>query len=113
MDKLNQINKLIDAGFTAAEIKTMLAAEPEAGAAAPQESAEAGKAAPAAQPAAAPEDPAPAAAAQPDPFAQLNKRIDDLFAGMEKIAKTGIMPTLDNVQPLGVDDVLLKFFKED
>lgn len=104
MEKLELLNKMLDAGFTANEIKVMLgASQPEA----PAEP----EAAPA-EPEAAPEVPAEAAPAV-DPFAEVNKRIDALMGSIEKIAKTGLMPTLDNVEPKGIDDVIVRFFKED
>lgn len=103
MEKLNQINKLIDAGFSAEEIRAMLAAPAVA------------------EPAPAPEAPAPEEPAapqvtvpeKPDYVTQLEQKIDGLMESMSKIAKTGIMPVIDNVEPKGIDDVITRFFKED
>lgn len=110
MDKLNQINKLIDAGFSAEEIRAMLGAAPAAPAdPAPQPDPK--PADPAPQP--APADPQPAPEAKPDYFSELESKIDGLMESMSKIAKTGIMPVIDNVEPKGLDDVIFRFFKED
>lgn len=114
---VQEIFKLLDAGFTAAEIRAMdpdeqtdpaPAADPK-----PEE-----KPAPAAEPAA---DPAPEAsasssqpeAAGPDPLDAIKQQIQDLTDVVDKMSKAIIMPNMDNVKPLGIEDIITNFFKED
>ena len=117
MDKLNQINKLIDAGFSAEEIRAMQGTAPAAPAdPAPQPDPQPADPAPQpapADPQPAPADPQPAPESKPDYFSELETKIDGLMESMAKIAKTGIMPVIDNIEPKGIDDIVLRFFKED
>ena len=110
--------KLISAGFTADEIRQMNI--PSAGqdpAPAPDITPDpAPSPAPGADPADVPEtDPAPAPnpGADPDPLADIHKQIEGLTAVVDKMAKTMIGPSLDKVQPLGIEDIITKFFKEE
>ena len=114
---VQEIFKLLDAGFTAAEIRAMdpdeqtdpaPAADPK-----PEE-----KPAPAAEPAADPKPEAPASSSQPeaagpDPLDAIKQQIQGLTDVVDKMSKVFIMPNMDNVNPLGIDDVITKFFKEE
>lgn len=114
----DEILKLIDAGFTADEIRKMSPAvgtdpKPE------QDPAPAPTPSPAPEQA-APEEtvtpeqkPAPAPTPGPDPLDSIKQQIAGLTTVVEKMSKSIIMPTLDDVQPLGVEDIISKFFKED
>lgn len=111
-----QILKLLDAGFTADEIRAMLPkADPEpADDPAPEKKPEPEKDAPA--PAPVPEEkPAPEKKEQ-DPYKEtfdaIEKQIAEITANVNKIAKLAFMPSMDDVKPLGIDDVITKFFKE-
>ena len=107
---VQEIFKLLDAGFTAAEIRAMNPADP-APAADP-------KPAPAAEPPAdpAPEPPASSsqpAAAGPDPLDAIKQQLQGLTDVVDKMSKAIIMPNMDNVKPLGIEDIITNFFKED
>ena len=115
--------RLISAGFTADEIRQMTrptAAQdpPPAPAAEPVPAANPAPS-PAAEPAAIPEtapaaaptpDPAPAG---PDPLDSIKQQIAGLTSIVETMSKSIIMPNMDSVNPLGVEDIISKFFKED
>ena len=113
-----KVLKLIDAGFSADEIRGMLGSAPAEEAPKIQEPSqpeikEEPKEAPAATPApAAKEDPKedPIAKAINEHLESIFKPIEDRFTAMAKLAG---MPSLDSVQPKGVDDIIKKFFKED
>lgn len=110
----DEILKLIDAGFTADEIRKM---SPAAGTT-PEPEAEA---APAPNPSPAPEQAAPeqtvtpeqTPASGPDPLDVIKQQISGLTEIVDKMSKSIIMPNLENVQPLGVEDIISNFFKED
>lgn len=118
---VQEIFKLLDAGFTAAEIRAMdpdeqtdpaPPADPK-----PEEKPEE-KPAPAAEPAADPAPEAPASSSQPeaagpDPLDAIKQQIQDLTDVVDKMSKAIIMPNMDNVTPLGVEDIITNFFKED
>lgn len=110
---VDQIIKLIDAGYTAAEIKAMEAApdpKPEP-APAPDPKPEPTPAPdPTPEPAPAP-DPTPTPA--PDPLDAIKAQLEGLTDVVGKISKSIIMPTLDDVTPLGIEDIITNFFKEE
>lgn len=125
---VQEIFKLLDAGFTAAEIRAMNPADP-APAADPKPApvkepavdpapAADPKPAPAAEPPAdpAPEPPASSsqpAAAGPDPLDAIKQQLQGLTDVVDKMSKAIIMPNMDNVKPLGIEDIITNFFKED
>lgn len=115
--------KLISAGFTADEIRQMnkptAASNPAPAPAADPAPAANTSPSPAADPAAVPEtasaaapapDPAPAG---PDPLDSIKQQIAGLTSIVETMSKSIIMPNMDSVNPLGVEDIISKFFKED
>lgn len=116
----DKILKLVEAGFTAAEIRSMLSSSP----AQPVESAslqplspEPTSAVDAAAEAEAPVTEEP----KPDPIAELKTEIGNQIAeamkaqqeSINKIAKLAGMPVMDNVQPKGIEDIVRNFFKEE
>ena len=116
----DKVLKLVEAGFTAAEIRSMLSSSP----AQPVESTSLQPLSPeptgsvdAAEPAEAPVEEAP----KLDPIAELKTEIGNQIAqamkaqqeSINKIAKLAGMPSLDNVQPKGIEDIVRNFFKEE
>ena len=112
-----KIFKLLDAGFTADEIRKImqLAAAPEK----PAAPAKPEKAAPEKAEPEKPEQPAAPAPEKKEPatadviaqaVAEAIKPFNELY---DKMAKLTGMPSMDNVEPLGIDDIVSKFFKED
>lgn len=101
--------KLLDAGFTKDDILTLVNSDREF------------SSAPA--PAAAPEPAAPAAdASKPEPEAPkadqdiaslISNAIDAKFKEMQDQFKMPAMPSIGNIKPLGIDDVIRNFFKEE
>lgn len=93
--------KLVEAGFTAQQISHMLAApEPE-------------KPAPAEEkPAPAPE-PKAAEASLDDIYKKLSEQIDSKFAEMLEAFKMPANPSIQDITPLGLDDIIRNFFKEE
>ena len=112
----NEIIKLIDAGFTAEEIKGL------AGFGISQDQAEkpaAGKdnpSTPEPDPAPAPTDAVKPAGEQteekPQYINDIEKSINQLFESVGKLSKAMAMPSIGDIQPLDVSDVISKFFKE-
>lgn len=116
---VQEIFKLLDAGFTAAEIRAMdpdeqtdpaPAADPK-----PDEQTDP---APAAKTAADPAPEAPASSSQPassgpDPLDTIRTQLSGLTDIVDKMSKAIIMPNMDKVDPLGIDDVITNFFKEE
>lgn len=105
-----QIIKLLDAGYTKAEINSMINTEPK--------SPDINSFTSTPEPAATPDpEPQPAAEAsevkpEPDPLDEIKAQIAELNKGLATISKSIISPTLDGVKPVGADDVIVKFFKE-
>ena len=93
---IDQILKLAEAGYTAAEIKAMEMPTPD----------------PKPEPAPAP-DPKPEPAPAPDPLDAIKQQIQGLTDVVEKMSKSIVMPTLDDVTPLGIEDIITNFFKEE
>lgn len=112
-----KVLKLIDAGFTADEIRNMLKpAEPET---AVSSSFSAAPLSP--EPTAEADTPSAAEAPEEvDIMATVKSAVADQFAAMlkenqesiNKIAKMAGMPSLDSVQPKSIDDIVTNFFKE-
>lgn len=121
----NDVLKMIDAGFTADEIRKMTAS-PEGTSLSPQEQKDA-----AASSAAAPEAPAEEkkeekkeqepknekqekAEEKPDPVKAaldaVSTKYDQLF---DKLAKMAGMPSMADIKPQGVEDIFTNFFKEE
>lgn len=120
---IEKVFKLMDAGFTADEIRTMLnssPAQPVVSASLQPFSPEPTAAAPDTAAAEAPVEESPAEE-QPDPIAALKADIgEQISAAMKqqqesinKLAKLMGMPSMDNVQPKGIDDIVRNFFKEE
>ena len=117
---IEKIIKLHEAGFAAADIEKMMAAfEPKAPEA-PESPVEAPKKAEGDNNPKPEEKPVEKAASAPegeaspldDTIKTLNARIDAVGAALEKIAKMPLFPSIDDVKPLGIDDVISNFFKE-
>lgn len=120
---IEKVFKLMDAGFTADEIRTMLnssPAQPVVSASSKPLSPEPTAAAPDTAAAEAPVE-EPPAEEKPDPIAALKADIgEQISAAMKqqqesinKLAKLMGMPSMDNVQPKGIDDIVRNFFKEE
>jgi len=113
-----QILKLIEAGYTKAEIdKMIIPAEPAPAIDNAPSIAPEGKAAetdpqPAA-PASEAKEETPAEAPKEDPLDGIKAQIAELTNTLGAISKAVINPSMDNIKPLGIDDIITKFFKED
>ncbi|MBO7093569.1 MAG: hypothetical protein J6W33_01510 [Spirochaetia bacterium] len=124
----DKVLKLVEAGFTAAEIRSMLSSSPaqpvestslQSLSPEPTEEAFANKKATdtSASSAEAPVTEEP----KPDPIAELKTEIGNQIAeamkaqqeSINKIAKLAGMPVMDNVQPKGIEDIVRNFFKEE
>ena len=116
----NDVLKMIDAGFTADEIRKMTASpesssvilsEPESKA---SESPQEASAAPVKEEKKEEAAEDPVAKAAEDAF---NKRLDAVTAKYDelfsKFSKMAGMPSLENVKPKGVEDIISNFFKEE
>ena len=109
-----EILKLIDAGFTADEIRKM---SPAAGTEPKTETDPAQAPAPSPSPEQAEPEQAVIPETKPDPVPDpldtIMDRISSLTQTVEKMSKSVVMPSMDDVKPLGVEDIITKFFKED
>ena len=112
-----EVLKLIDAGFTAEEIRGMQSpatpavSTPEI---APEQTTVTAEPAPA--PAPTPEDPAPAEAAPapgPDPLDDIKQQIAGLASTVKEMSKSIITPNMTDIKPQGIEDVISNFFKEE
>lgn len=111
-----QILKLIEAGYTKAEIdKMIIPADPPAADNIPSSAPEGKAAETDPQPAAPASEVKEETPAEPkeDPLDGIKAQIAELTNTLGAISKAVINPTLDNIQPLGIDDIIVKFFKED
>lgn len=113
---LQEVMKLVNAGFTADDVRKMLAEEPK------QDSKQE-------QPAPAknekqdiekpeiekPEEPKKEAASPSfeDVISGINQKIDALAGAVNKISSISMFPSMEGIKPLGIDDVVDKFFKEE
>lgn len=110
-----QIIRLLDAGYTKADIDNMITPAPTAVSniitpapeAAPADSPVAAGPISEAEPEPVKEEPE-----QPDPLDDIKNQIAQLTTTVNTISKAVISPTLENVKPLGAEDVIIKFFKE-
>jgi hypothetical protein len=113
-----KVLKLIDAGFSADEIRGMLSpsAEPKAEPKAEPEAKE--------EPKRAPEAPKEEPAKEPakeDPIDSAMDEVQQKIAGfntvmdsmIEKMSKMAGMPAIGSVQPKGIEDIISDFFKEE
>lgn len=105
---IDDILKLVNAGFTADQIGQMMRAG-DGGQ--PQQ-------APAAAAAPEPEDPpAQQQAADPepedDPYTKIMSAIDDKFKEMAEALKMPANPSMNDIKPLGLEDIVKNFFKEE
>lgn len=113
-----EVLKLIDAGFTAEEIRGMQSpatpavSTPEI---APEQITVTAEPAPA--PAPIQEEPAPAepapAAPGPDPLDDIKQQIAGLASTVKEMSKSIITPNLADIKPQSIEDVISNFFKED
>lgn len=125
---INDVLALAHAGYTKSDIAAMVAAEQNAATPAPVPPAAAQSpapsnppAVPAAEPEAAPIPPNPTPAPdalQPAAPAATESHISDLisagFAALsEKLNGISPSPSLNDVAPVGLEDILTKFYKED
>lgn len=109
---MKEVLRLLDAGFTKEDIMTIVSSDniPSASeAAAAHPAAEASGVKPEEAPAAA--EPAPAA--EPDIYQMISDKIDAKFNEMAEAMKMPAMPSMGEIKPLGIDDIVRKFFKED
>ena len=108
-----QIIRLLDAGYTKADIDKMITPAPTADS---NIITPAPEAAPADSPVTAgpisEAEPEPKKAEDPDPLDDIKSQIAQLSSTINTISKAVISPTLENVKPLGAEDVIIKFFKE-
>ena len=112
---ITDVKELLQAGFTAAEIREMLADKKEA---APESTPEAApeikeEAAPAAEKPAEPEKKDTAkeiSDAVSAAIAESFKPFEEIY---NKLATLAGMPSISDVQPKGIDDIISNFFKED
>ena len=111
-----QILKLIEAGYTKAEIdKMIIPADPPAADNIPSVSSEDKAAETDPQPAAPASEAKEETPAEPkeDPLDGIKAQIAELTNTLGAISKAVINPSMDNIKPLGIDDIITKFFKED
>lgn len=105
---INDVLKLVDAGFTAAQISEMISAEnptnivtPEAAEVIPENNE---------LPA---ENPTKSAAPQPQEV-DIMEAIDKKFAELYSNLKNGAAaPSIGDIKPRGIEDIITSFFKED
>lgn len=108
-----QIIKLLDAGYTKADIDKMIIPAPAADNANSSTSEIGPTDSPVTAGPISEATPEPEKAEdKPDPLDDIKSQIAQLTATINTITKTVISPTLENVKPLGAEDVIVKFFKE-
>ena len=101
--EFEKVMKLIDAGFTADEIRAM-----NAKAEAPKDTPkEAPKEAPADRPKEEAKAEAPADE-KPAYIKELEDHVNELFASMDKLSKVIVNPSIADVKPVGIEDVIKK-----
>ena len=128
---ITDVKELLQAGFTASEIREMLADKKEKAPAEPAAAPEVKKEKAPAEPAAAPEvkkEKAPAAApeksVEPEKKDSAKELSDAVSAAIaksfkpfeeiyNKLATLAGMPSIADVQPKGIEDIITNFFKED
>lgn len=105
---INDVLKLVGAGFTAAQISELISAEnltntatPEAVEATPENKETLS------------ENPTPSAAPQPQEV-DIMEAIDKKFAELYSNLKNGAAaPSIGDIKPRGIEDIISSFFKED
>lgn len=110
---ITDVKELLQAGFTAAEIREMLADKKEAAPEKPEAAPEVKEAAPAAEKPAEPEKKDSAkeiSDAVSAAIAESFKPFEEIY---NKLATLAGMPSISDVQPKGIDDIISNFFKED
>ena len=112
---ITDVKELLQAGFTAAEIREMLADKKEA---APEVKPEAApevkeEAAPAAEKPAEPEKKDSAKEISDAVSAAIAESFKPFEEVYNKLATLAGMPSISDVQPKGIDDIISNFFKED
>lgn len=109
--EFEKVMKLIDAGFTAEEIRAMNA-KAEAPKEKPTEAPkEAPKETPKEAPKEAPKEEAKAEAPadeKPAYIKELEDHVNELFASMDKLSKVIVNPSIADVKPVGIEDVIKK-----
>lgn len=110
--------KLIDAGFTAEEIRKMipqttevspvLSPEPEAAATSPAAAAPAPEVKEEKK-----EEPDPMEAIKQAVSEQISSAMKGYEDNLAKVMKMAGMPSLDDVKPKGIEDIISNFFKEE
>lgn len=116
-----QMIKLIDAGFTKEDIMKIIAADPanavNNNSSAPEPEAGSPAASTASDVPQAPAAPAAPAgttpAGEPDIYQMISDKIDAKFNEMAEAMRMPAMPSMGEIKPLGIDDIVRKFFKED
>ena len=116
--EFEKVMKLIDAGFTADEIRAMNAkaeapkeTPKEAPKEAPKETPkEAPKEAPKETPTDRPKEEAKEAPKDEKPayIKELEDHVNELFASMDKLSKVIVNPSIADVKPVGIEDVIKK-----
>lgn len=112
---VEKVLQLTAAGFTADEIRQMMKDPAPAPAPAPAPDptpAPDPSPAPAPDPIAKP-DAAPNPSPAPDPLADIKQQLSGLTDVVDKISKSIVMPNMDDVKPVGIEDIITNFFKED
>ena len=121
----NDVLKLIDAGFTADEIRKMETDTAQSvshiGSSQPEQKADpAGSAVPAPVQEEKPEEKTEEKKADPIDSAladAFDKRLDAVVskydAAIDKLAKLAGMPSMEDVKPKGIEDIISNFFKEE
>ena len=112
---ITDVKELLQAGFTAAEIREMLTDKKEA---APEVKPEAApevkeEAAPAAEKPAEPEKKDSAKEISDAVSAAIAESFKPFEEVYNKLATLAGMPSISDVQPKGIDDIISNFFKED
>jgi len=108
---IQEVKELLAAGFTADEIRSMMPAEKKAEPEVKQEVKPEEKAPEVKQEEKAPEDNiAKISDAVSNAIAEGFKQFEGLY---NKLATLAGMPSMDEVQPKGIDDIISNFFKED
>ena len=109
--EFEKVMKLIDAGFTADEIRAMNA-KAEAPKDTPKEAPkDTPKEAPKEAPADRPKEEAKAEAPadeKPAYIKELEDHVNELFASMDKLSKVIVNPSIADVKPVGIEDVIKK-----
>ena len=106
-----KILKLIDAGFTADEIRKMVSPDKtESGNPEPKKE-EPKKEEPKKVEPEEPKKEDPAGKYIEDLISGINKKVDEITGAIDKISKISLFPAMEKVEPRGIDDVIDKFFE--